>query len=61
MGGLGEVPANQAKSLADQFDLTVFIPSHGQIERLQKTLHLEKLPFNSVGQLNPYQIHQYGK
>ena len=34
VGGLGEVPANQAKNLADKFNLTVFIPSHGKIEEL---------------------------
>jgi len=56
VGGLGEVPANQAKNLANQFDITVFIPSHGQIERLNNILPLEKLPFNSVGLLNPVQI-----
>ncbi len=45
VGGLGEVPANQAKYLADQFDVTVFIPSHGQIERLKNLTELEKLAF----------------
>ena len=53
VGGLGEVPANQAKHLANDFDITVFIPSHGQIENLAKTQKLEKLPFNCVGQINP--------
>ncbi len=53
VGGLGEVPANQAKQLANDFDITVFIPSHGQIENLVKTQKLEKLPFNCVGQINP--------
>lgn len=43
VGGLGEVPANQAKHLVDEYDVTVFIPSHGQIERLKKTHDLEKL------------------
>jgi len=45
VGGLGEVPANQAKYLVDQFDVTVFIPSHGQIERLKNLTELEKLDF----------------
>ena len=45
VGGLGEVPANQAKYLVDQFDVTVFIPSHGQIERLKNLTELEKLAF----------------
>ena len=45
VGGLGEVPANQAKYLVDNFDVTVFIPSHGQIERLKNLIKLEKLSF----------------
>lgn len=45
VGGLGEVPANQAKYLVDQFDVTVFIPSHGQIKRLKNLTELEKLSF----------------
>ncbi len=53
VGGLGEVPANQAKHLASDFNITVFIPSHGQIDRLRKKHILEKLPFNCVGQINP--------
>ncbi len=55
-GGLGEVPANQARNLADQYDITVFIPSHGQIDNLKRTMNLEKLPFHSVGQLDPIQF-----
>ncbi len=47
VGGLGEVPANQAKYLVDQFEVTVFIPSHGQIERLKNLTELEKLTFKS--------------
>ncbi|MFX1573026.1 MAG: glycosyltransferase [Promethearchaeota archaeon] len=53
VGGLGEVPANQAKQLASDLNITVFIPSHGQIDRLRKKYNLEKLPFNCVGQINP--------
>lgn len=53
VGGLGEVPANQAKHLASDFEITVFIPSHGQINRLEKSFEVEKLPFNCVGQINP--------
>jgi len=45
VGGLGEVPANQAKNLVDPFDITVFIPSHGQIERLKTLTKLERLSF----------------
>ncbi len=52
VGGLGEVPANQARNLMDQFEITVFIPSHGQIERLKTIYKVEKLPINCVGQLN---------
>ena len=53
VGGLGEVPANQAKHLAKEFDITVFMPSHGQLERLKNKYKLEKLPFKCVGQINP--------
>ena len=53
VGGLGEVPANQAKHLAKEFDITVFIPSHGQLEDLKTKYKLEKLPFKCVGQINP--------
>ncbi|TFF92913.1 MAG: glycosyltransferase [Promethearchaeota archaeon] len=53
VGGLGEVPANQAKSLADQYDFTVFMPSHGQLETLKQKHHIEKIAFNCVGQLDP--------
>ncbi len=60
VGGLGEVPANQAKNLSDQFDITVFIPSHGKIERLQKITKLEKLSFNCIEQvdLSPLEIFE---
>ncbi|MFX0144729.1 MAG: glycosyltransferase [Candidatus Hodarchaeota archaeon] len=53
VGGLGEVPANQAKYLANDYNITVFIPSHGQLQKLNKTLEWKKLPFNCVGQINP--------
>ncbi|MFX1311516.1 MAG: glycosyltransferase [Promethearchaeota archaeon] len=53
VGGLGEVPANQAKYLASDFDITVFIPSHGQIDRLRKTHKLEKISCNCIGKINP--------
>ncbi|MFX0036153.1 MAG: glycosyltransferase [Candidatus Hermodarchaeota archaeon] len=56
IGGLGEVPANQAKHLANYYNITVFMPSHGQMERLDKKLEWEKLPFNCVGQINPFQF-----
>jgi len=53
IGGLGEVPANQAKHLAKDYEITVFIPSHGQLQTLEKTYKWEKLPFNCVGQTDP--------
>jgi len=53
VGGLGEVPANQAKHLANDYEITVFIPSHGQIQKLEKTLEWEKLPFYCVAQIKP--------
>jgi len=52
-GGLGEVPANQAKHLVESFDVTVFLPSHGQLERLKQSLEYEKLPFTCIGLINP--------
>lgn len=56
VGGLGEVPANQTKHLANDYEITVFIPSHGQLHILEKTHELEKLPFNCVGQISPSQF-----
>ncbi|MGB5910017.1 MAG: glycosyltransferase [Promethearchaeia archaeon] len=53
VGGLGEVPANQAKHLSNLYDITVFLPSHGQLERLKQNLEYEKLPFACVGLINP--------
>ncbi len=53
VGGLGEVPANQAKNLSNDFEITVFIPSHGQFNNLKKNSVWEKLPFNCVGQIDP--------
>ena len=53
VGGLGEVPANQVKHITDNFEITVFIPSHGQLDNLKNKYKLEKLPFNCVGQINP--------
>jgi starch synthase len=53
VGGLGEVPANQAKHLANDFELTIFIPSHGQLNNLKNKYEWSKLPFNCVGQINP--------
>ncbi|MFX1555861.1 MAG: glycosyltransferase [Promethearchaeota archaeon] len=53
VGGLGEVPANQAVNLIDEYDITVFIPSHGQVEKLKQKLKWKKYPFNCIGQLNP--------
>ena len=49
VGGLGEVPANQAKHLSDKFDITVFIPAHGQINMLKDKYHLEKLSIKCQG------------
>ncbi|MFW9881946.1 MAG: glycosyltransferase [Candidatus Thorarchaeota archaeon] len=53
IGGLGEVPANQAKYIANDFEVTVFIPSHGQLNNLKGRYEWEKLPFNCVGQIDP--------
>ena len=59
VGGLGEVPANQAKHLASDYEITVFIPSHGQLQNLKRNLEWEKLPFNCVGQIDPSQFGRY--
>ncbi len=53
VGGLGEVPANQAKHLSEQFKITVFMPSHGKVEDLKSKYTMEKLPFTCVGTINP--------
>lgn len=53
VGGLAEVPANQAKHLSKQFNITVFMPSHGKVEDLKNKYALEKLPFTCVGTINP--------
>ncbi len=56
VGGLGEVPANQARHLAKDYEITVFIPAHGQMQKLEQTNKWEKQPFNCVGQINPSQL-----
>ena len=56
VGGLGEVPANQAPNLIGKFDITVFIPSHGKIDELSKKYKLNKLPFRSVGLLDLFPL-----
>ena len=53
VGGLGEVPANQAKHLSNQFNITVFMPSHGKVEELKGKYTLEKLPYTCIGTINP--------
>ena len=52
VGGLGEVPANQALNLTDNYDITVFIPSHGQIENLKQKSKWKKYPFNCIGEID---------
>jgi starch synthase len=53
VGGLGEVPANQAVNSTDKYDITVFIPSHGQIENLKQKSKWKKYPFNCIGKIDP--------
>ena len=55
-GGLGEVPANQVKNISDSFDISVIMPSHGQVERLKGSYEWKKYPFNCLGQINTEQI-----
>lgn len=53
VGGMAEVTANQAKYLADYYELTVFIPSHGQLNNVKKKQIWNKLPINCIGKINP--------
>ena len=53
VGGLGEVPANQVKHLKNDFDITVFIPSHGQINRLKELYTWKKSSFIYQRKINP--------
>ena len=58
VGGLGEVPANQTKWLADQYNITLFMPSHGVHTNpdLRKKLNLMKLEFELKTNLNALKI-----
>jgi starch synthase len=56
VGGLGEVPANQAKHLADLYDITVFMPAHGQVEKINQKEKIEKLPLNYKGPITSHKI-----
>ncbi len=49
VGGLGEVSANQTRILSNDFDFLVFIPSHGQVERLKKSTNVQKLSISCSG------------
>ncbi len=53
IGGLGEVPTNQTKYLKDIFNITVFIPSHGQIERLKEFYIWKKSPYIYHKKIDP--------
>jgi len=44
------------KNISDSFDITVIMPSHGQVERLKGIYEWIKYPFNCVGQINTEQI-----
>ncbi len=56
VGGLGEVPANQAKSLKDELDITVFMPSHGKKENFQSSSNIFNLGLNFTGDFIPYEF-----
>jgi len=56
VGGLGEVPANQAKSLKDELDITIFMPSHGKKEDFQLNSNIFDLGFNFTGDFIPYEF-----
>jgi starch synthase len=53
VGGLGEVPPNQAENLTDYFDFTVFMPSHGQIKRFKDQESYKRLSFECNGKFDP--------
>jgi len=53
VGGLGEVPSNQVKSLSEEFQFTIFMPSHGQIDELKNKWDYEKLSLTCSGEFNP--------
>lgn len=54
MGGLGEVPANQIKWLSDNYNITVFMPSHGVINdpKIKEKLQLKKLDIECICKIN---------
>lgn len=54
VGGLAEVPANQATSLKDHYNFQVFVPSHGQLKRIKKNHQVQKLPIECSGKLKIY-------
>ncbi|MHA1375914.1 MAG: glycogen/starch synthase, partial [Promethearchaeota archaeon] len=55
-GGLGEVPANQAKHLSDTHNITILMPSHGQIDRLKGKHKWSKLPISCGGEIDGTQL-----
>lgn len=56
VGGLGEVPANQANSLKDQLDITVFVPSHGTKQRFESESRLTDMNLIFSGKFVPYEF-----
>ncbi len=56
VGGLGEVPANQAKSLKDELDITIFMPSHGKKDNFQSSSNIFDLGLNFTGDFIPYEF-----
>lgn len=56
VGGLGEVPANQAKSLKDELDITIFMPSHGKKDNFQSSSSIFDLGLNFTGDFIPYEF-----
>ncbi|MHA1671377.1 MAG: glycosyltransferase [Promethearchaeota archaeon] len=55
-GGLGEVPANQAKHLSDTHNITILMPSHGQVDRLKSKYEWIKLPISCEGEIDGMQL-----
>ena len=55
-GGLGEVPANQAKHISNIFNITVLMPSHGQIDKLKSKYEWKKHSILCEGEIDGLQL-----
>ncbi len=55
VGGLGEVPPNQSRNIAKDpnFEVTVFMPSHGTVAKLKDKLGLKDMGLKFSGTISP--------